>query len=190
MSFGSTEVRIFVLYYFGNSFFLGSNSIFFLNSHQLRSNLKVQYVDGTDLSQVSSTFMRQQDVGMEHMTPNDYLRSTAKVYGTDEARLNFILSVARPFFPVREDDNGNIVLDPFSNAPINQLSGGQRRMISIATALFQPSSLLLLDEPLSGIDSASGEKIIELLKTIARDHSITVLMTLHQVRSEFEIVIS
>jgi len=156
----------------------GKSCLLGVLSRQLRSNLKVQYVDGTNLSQVSSTFMRQQDVGMEHMTSNDYLRATAKVYGTDETRLNFILSVARPFFPVREDDNDNIVLDPFSNAPINQLSGGQRRMISIATALFQPSSLL--DEPLSGVDSALGEKIVELLKTIARDHSITVLMTLHQ----------
>ena len=99
-------------------------------SRQLRSNLKVQYVDGTDLSQVLCTFMRQQDLGMEHMTPNDYLCMTAKVYGTDEARLNFILSLARPFFPIRKDEDGNIVLDPFNNAPINQLSGGQRRMIS------------------------------------------------------------
>lgn len=46
-------------------------------------------------------------------------------------------------------------------------------------------SLLLLDEPLSGVDSASSEKIIELLKTIAKDNSMTILMTLHQVRFEF-----
>lgn len=83
--------------------------------------------------------MRQQDLGMEHMNPNDYLRTTAKVYGTDEARLNFILSLAQPFFPIRKDEDGNILLDPFNNAPISELSGGQRRMISIATALFQPS---------------------------------------------------
>ena len=144
--------------------------------------MKVQYVDGTDLSQISYAFMRQQDMGMEHMTPNNYLRATARIYATGEDRLNFILSLARPFFPIRKDEGGNIVLDPFNNARINQLSGGQRRMVSIATALFQPSSLLLLDEPLSGVDSASSEKIVELLRTIAKENSITILMTLHQVR--------
>lgn len=126
--------------------------------------------------------MHQNDKGMDHMTPNDYLRTTAKIYGTDEARLNFILSLARPFFLVRKDDDNNVILDPFNNAPIDQLSGGQRRMLSIATALFQPSSLLLLDEPLSGVDSASSQKIVELLRTIATDNSMTVLLTLHQVR--------
>jgi len=55
-------------------------------------------------------------------------------------------------------------------------------MISIATALFQESRVLLLDEPLSGIDSASSEKITDLLKIIAKDKSMIVLMTLHQVR--------
>ena len=55
-------------------------------------------------------------------------------------------------------------------------------MISIATALFQPSSLLLLDEPLSGIDSASSDKITDLLKRIAKENFVTILMTLHQVR--------
>ena len=55
-------------------------------------------------------------------------------------------------------------------------------MISIATALFQPSSLLLLDEPFSGIDSASSDKITDLLSKIAKENFMTVLMTLHQVR--------
>mmetsp|Transcript_11945 Transcript_11945/g.25865 ORF Transcript_11945/g.25865 Transcript_11945/m.25865 type:complete len:558 (+) Transcript_11945:1593-3266(+) len=132
--------------------------------------------------------MRQQDLGMEHMTPNDYLHTTASVYGTDEGRLQFVLGLARPFFPVKREldssDDEKILFDPFHNAPIKELSGGQRRMLSIATALFQESSLLLLDEPLSGVDSASSEKIVDLLRSIAKDSSITVLMTLHQPSDE------
>jgi len=163
----------------------GKSCLLGVLSHQLRSNLKVQYVVGTDLSRISCTFMRQQDLGMEHMTPNDYLHTTASVYGTDEGRLQFVLGLARPFFPVKREldssDDEKILFDPFHNAPIKELSGGQRRMLSIATALFQESSLLLLDEPLSGVDSASSEKIVDLLRSIAKDSSITVLMTLHQV---------
>ncbi len=130
--------------------------------------------------------MRQQDRGMENMTSNDYLHTTARVYGTSDERLNFILNLARPFFPVKMErlENGDSIasFDPFNNVLLKELSGGQRRMISIATALFQESSeLLLIDEPLSGLDSASSEKIIDMLKFIAKDKAVMVLLTLHQV---------
>ena len=135
---------------------------------------------------MSCTYMRQQDFGMKNMTPNEYLITTARVYGTCKDRLDFILDLVRPFFPVNTEtsENGDTIvsLDPFNNVPLKELSGGQRRMISIATALFQESRVLLLDEPLSGIDSASSEKITDLLKTFAKDKSMIVLMTLHQVR--------
>ena len=130
--------------------------------------------------------MRQQDRGMENMTSNDYLHMTARVYGTSDETLNFILNLARPFFPVKTErlENGDSVIsfDPFNNVPLKELSGGQRRMISIATALFQETSVLLLDEALSGLDSASSEKIIDMLKSLAKDESMIVLLTLHQVR--------
>ena len=155
-------------------------------SRQLRSNLTVELKDGTDLSSIAVTYMRQHDFGMENMSPKAYLDSTAKVYGTCKKRFHFVLDLVRPFFPVKtelsEDEGETISLDPFNNVKLKELSGGQRRMISIATALFQESRVLLLDEPLSGVDSASSEEIVELLKTIAKDKSMIVLMTMHQVR--------
>eukprot|EP00984_Skeletonema_dohrnii_P014524 scaffold6114_cov79-Skeletonema_dohrnii-CCMP3373.AAC.4 len=118
------------------------------------------------------------------MTPNEYLTTTARVYGTSNNRLDFVLDLVRPFFPVKTETSGNgdtiVSLDPFNNVPLKELSGGQRRMISIATALFQESRVLLLDEPLSGVDSASSEKITDLLKAIVKDKSMIVVMTLHQ----------
>ena len=53
-------------------------------------------------------------------------------------------------------------------------------MLAIAAALFQNSSLLLLDEPLSGLDSVSSMEVIELLTFIAKEKAVTILMTLHQ----------
>lgn len=123
---------------------------------------------------------------MRNMTPNEYLNVTAKVYGTSKERFDFVLGLVRPFFPVRTESNENadetVTLDPFNNVALKELSGGQRRMISIATALFQESEVLLLDEPLSGVDSASSENIIDLLANLAKNKSTIVIMTMHQVR--------
>jgi len=133
--------------------------------------------------------MRQLDMTtMENMTPIDYLHSTSKIYGVDKTNLDFVLGLVTPFFPVKtkKDENGNkvVILDPFKNAIIKDLSGGQRRMLVIAAALFQKTNLLLLDEPLSGLDSVSSQMVIDLLKFIAKENSVTIFMTMHQPSNE------
>lgn len=155
----------------------------------MKANLDVSLKSGTNLSTLSCTFMRQLDlVTMENMTPIDYLRSTSKVYGVNKKNLDFVLGLVMPFFPVKKESNEKnievIVLDPFKNAMIKELSGGQRRMLAIAAALFQNTSLLILDEPLSGLDSVSSMKVINLLKFMAKENAVTVFMTMHQPSNE------
>ncbi len=151
--------------------------ISFMYSCQLKSNLNVSLESASDIGSIPSTYMRQLDlVTMENLTPLEYLSSTSKIYGAESETLEFVLGLVKPFFPVKTA----VLLDPFHNAAIRDLSGGQRRMLAIAAALFQNSSLLLLDEPLSGLDSVSSMKVIELLTFIAKEKSVTILMTLHQ----------
>eukprot|EP00531_Pseudo-nitzschia_arenysensis_P017630 CAMPEP_0116131588 /NCGR_PEP_ID=MMETSP0329-20121206/9088_1 /TAXON_ID=697910 /ORGANISM="Pseudo-nitzschia arenysensis, Strain B593" /LENGTH=1203 /DNA_ID=CAMNT_0003626033 /DNA_START=45 /DNA_END=3656 /DNA_ORIENTATION=- len=152
---------------------------------QLKSNLNVSLKSASDIRSIPTTFMRQLDlVTMENITPVDYLISTSKIYGADSETLEFVLGLIKPFFPVKtaQDENNVeiVVLDPFNNAAIKDLSGGQRRMLAIAASFFQNTSLLLLDEPLSGLDSVSSMKVIDLLSFIAKEKSVTILMTLHQ----------
>jgi ABC-type Mn2+/Zn2+ transport system ATPase subunit len=61
---------------------------------------------------------------------------------------------------------------------IGELSGGQQQRVFIARALAMDTELLLLDEPLSGIDNPSQEQIF---KTIAelRQEGVTVFMATH-----------
>ena len=156
-----------------------------MHSCQIKSNLQVSLKAASDIASVPSTFMRQQDlVTMENITPVDYLHSTSDVYGADSETLEFVLGLIKPFFPIKtmQDENNVqiVLLDPFHDAAIKDLSGGQRRMLAIAAALFQNTSLLLLDEPLSGLDSVSSKKVIELLSFIAEENAVTILMTLHQ----------
>lgn len=63
--------------------------------------------------------------------------------------------------------------------PLSELSGGQRKRIYIARALATEPKILLLDEPLAGIDPHVGTHIYELLKQL-NDH-ITILMISHDI---------
>lgn len=61
---------------------------------------------------------------------------------------------------------------------IGELSGGQQQRVFIARALAQETDLLLLDEPLTGLDVPSQEKIFEILANLRPD-GVTVLVATH-----------
>ena len=65
-----------------------------------------------------------------------------------------------------------------ANKQIGELSGGQQQRVFIARALALETHLLLLDEPLNGLDSASQEAIFAILADLRRD-KVTVLMATH-----------
>ena len=61
------------------------------------------------------------------------------------------------------------------------LSGGQQQRVAIARALLQNPQLLLLDEPLSALDSQSREEILQLLEQLLADIKIPVLYISHNI---------
>ena len=68
------------------------------------------------------------------------------------------------------------------------ISGGERRRVSIATQMVIDPSILLLDEPTTGLDAFTAYSIVSTLRTIAQNSNRTVICTIHQPRSEvFEI---
>lgn len=62
-----------------------------------------------------------------------------------------------------------------------QLSGGQKRRIGICRALATRPDIIVADEPLSGLDVALQEKIVELFKEIQQEHALTMLLISHDV---------
>lgn len=66
----------------------------------------------------------------------------------------------------------------YSSRQIGELSGGQQQRVFLARALAQKSDIFFLDEPFTGIDMSSEEKIIRLLKEL-KDEGKTIFIVNH-----------
>lgn len=64
---------------------------------------------------------------------------------------------------------------------ISRLSGGQMQRVLIARALAGNSDLLLLDEPVSGVDGDATLALYELLRRLRAEQGLTVVMVTHDV---------
>lgn len=67
------------------------------------------------------------------------------------------------------------------NDPIENLSGGQQQRVLIARALATESKLMLMDEPLTGMDPRTQSKFYEMLERLKKEHSLTIIMSSHDV---------
>ena len=64
-----------------------------------------------------------------------------------------------------------------------QLSGGEKQRVAIARALAKQPKLLFADEPTSALDAENGQRVIDILHRIARQHGTTVLCVSHDPRA-------
>ena len=67
----------------------------------------------------------------------------------------------------------------FRNRRIGELSDGERQKVLIAKALAQRTQVILLDEPTCFLDFPSKVEMLRLLKGMARDESLSVLLSIH-----------
>jgi ABC-type Mn2+/Zn2+ transport system ATPase subunit len=132
----------------------------------------------------------------------------AYVAQTERTRLDFPVSAldvatmgalahGRWWLPARRADRAaaraaleRVGLSSEANAPFGELSGGQRQRALLARALVQDSPVLLLDEPLSGVDPASAGLIDGVFADL-REQGRTLLVSSHDVESarRFDLVL-
>lgn len=67
------------------------------------------------------------------------------------------------------------------NRDFNQISDGQRQRVLLARAICQEPEIIILDEPTSFLDIKHKLELLSILRTMAKEKGITVIMSLHEI---------
>lgn len=95
-----------------------------------------------------------------------------------------LLRFARTFYPEWDDEHAELLLDTMElkgDSRIEELSRGQRGRLKMVVGFAWPSRLVLMDEPLSGIDQPSRRKILDGLFNRFRRPDQTIMISTHLV---------
>ncbi len=83
------------------------------------------------------------------------------------------------------DSLRKVGMEGFQNRQISQLSGGQQQRVFLARALAQKADLYFMDEPFTGVDAATENAIVELLREI-KEQGKTVIVVHHDLQTAKE----
>jgi zinc transport system ATP-binding protein len=96
-------------------------------------------------------------------------------------------AAVRPLGRLRREDREAVAqaiervgLTPLASQPLSRLSGGQQQRAFIAKALAAQPSLLVLDEPTTGVDVESQEALAVLLEQLNRELGVTIVYVSHE----------
>jgi len=89
--------------------------------------------------------------------------------------------------PLRKEDRDaahhaleSVGLAEFATRPVNELSGGQQQRAFIARAFASEPELLVLDEPIAGVDAESQRRFRDSIVHLVDDHGAGVLLVSHE----------
>lgn len=106
----------------------------------------------------------------------DNLESRAALYGIVGAAFKDRLSELAKLLDFEE----------LLKRPVGKLSGGQRRRIDIARALFHKPKILILDEPTTGLDPQTRKNIWNVISYLRKNENMTVFLTTHYMEEAAE----
>ncbi|QMU09241.1 amino acid ABC transporter ATP-binding protein [Levilactobacillus suantsaii] len=137
-------------------------------------------VNGQDLADPKTDINRiRKNVGMVFQHFNLYANKSV---------LENIMLAPRIVLHRKEDENKKIAMEMLDRVGLAdqatkmpaQLSGGQKQRIAIARSLAMRPKCLLFDEPTSALDPEMVDDVLNIMKTIARDSSMTSLVVTHE----------
>lgn len=94
----------------------------------------------------------------------------------------------RPFYNRKEKQHAEEMMKKLKIAHLSgqcyrELSGGQQQRVLLARALCAAKKILLLDEPVSGLDPKATEEMYHLLEQLNHDEKMTVIMISHDIKA-------
>lgn len=111
----------------------------------------------------------QNSVLDKKMTGYDNLKSRANLYGIYGKEFKARLAEISELLDLKD----------ILKRPIIKLSGGQKRRLDIARALFHNPKLLILDEPTTGLDPKTRITVWNVIDRLRKEGGLTVLLTTH-----------
>jgi zinc transport system ATP-binding protein len=82
----------------------------------------------------------------------------------------------------------SVGLDQLADQPITRLSGGQQQRVFIARAFACEPELLILDEPIAGVDAESQRRFRDSLVHLIREHGAGVLLVSHELSAVSDVI--
>ena len=138
------------------------------------------FIDGKDLKGLSikerakkMAYVAQRSNAVEDFPVLDYL-----LFGTVN-KMNFYQSP-------KEEDKKKVLdcaeefgITYLLDKKLGEISGGERQIVSICAAIVQDTNLVILDEPTSALDIKNQNKVLSLIKKIAREQGKTFILSSH-----------
>jgi cobalt/nickel transport system ATP-binding protein len=119
----------------------------------------------------------RQDVGFLFQNPDDQLFAPTVWDDVAFGPRNLGLSVEEVSERV-EWALERVGMSSFVNRPVNQMSHGQSKRVALAGIIAMRPSILVLDEPFTGLDFKMVTKMIEIIQRLRQD-GVTILFTTH-----------
>lgn len=132
-------------------------------------------IDGEDISKDINSIKSKIGVVFQ----NSFLDSNLTVYDNLESRAALYGYTGQKFKDRFNELAKLLQFEDIIKRPLNKLSGGQKRRIDIARALFHKPKILILDEPTTGLDPKTRRLIWDILFELNKKENLTIFLTTH-----------